>query len=100
MPVCRPGKRSATGQGVVDAVVGPVSAAHRAGCGLMWFVGPVSVAPPGRMWVDAVCRPGKRSATGQGVDSVLEEPVSAVDQRRQHGEERWVLQRIAEMFGA
>ena len=83
MPVCRPGKRSATGQGVVDAVVGPVSA-----------------APPGRMWVDAICRPGKRSATGQAVDSVLEEPITAVDQRRQHGEERWVFQRIAEMFGA
>ncbi|HDS7114885.1 TPA: hypothetical protein QH394_002529 [Klebsiella aerogenes] len=32
----------------------------------MPFVGPVS-APPGRVWVDAVCRPGKRSATGQGV---------------------------------
>ncbi|HCT6902149.1 hypothetical protein HPS26_11615 [Klebsiella aerogenes] len=47
--ICRPSKRSATGQGVVDAVVGPVS-----------------VAPPGRVRVDAVCRPGKRSATGQG----------------------------------
>ncbi|MGM1086501.1 hypothetical protein ACS0ST_22200, partial [Klebsiella aerogenes] len=58
--ICRPGKRSATGQGVVDAVVGPVSA-----------------APPGRMWVDVVCKPGKRSATGQGVVDAVVGPVSA-----------------------
>ncbi|GKP28822.1 hypothetical protein NUKP28_04350 [Klebsiella quasipneumoniae] len=45
-------------------------------------------------------RPGKRSATGQDGDSVAKEPVAAVDQRRQHGEEGRIFQRIAKMVGA
>jgi hypothetical protein len=100
MPFVGPVSVAPPGRVWLMSFVGPVSAAPPGRVWLMPFVGPVSAAPPGRMWVDAVCRPGKRSATGQGVDSVLEEPVSAVDQRRQHGEERWVFQRIAEMFGA
>ena len=43
-------------------------------------------------------RPGKASAvTGQANDSVLKEPVTAVDQRGQQGEEGGIVQRIAEM---
>ena len=48
----------------------------------------------------AVCRPGKRSAAGQDDGSVAKEPVAAVDQRCQHGEERRIFQRIAKMVGA
>ena len=43
----------------------------------MPFVGPVSAVPPGRMWVDAVCRPGKRSATGRMWVDAICRPVSA-----------------------
>ena len=45
-------------------------------------------------------RPGKRSAAGQDAGSVAKEPVAAVDQRRQHGEERRIFQCIAKMVGA
>ncbi|HDS4948810.1 hypothetical protein [Klebsiella aerogenes] len=49
--ICRPGKRSAAGQGVVDAVVGPVSVAPPDRGRVDAVVGPVSVAPPGRVWL-------------------------------------------------
>ncbi len=45
-------------------------------------------------------RPGKRSAAGQDDGSVAKEPIAAVDQRCQHGEERRIFQRIAKMVGA
>ena len=85
-------------------------------------VGPASAAPPGgeqQSGCLSLCRmaaspypaydptgdhrtrrPGKRSAAGQDDGSVAKEPVAAVDQRRQHGEERGILQRIAKMVGA
>ncbi len=40
-------------------------------------------------------RPGKRGAAGQDDGSVAKEPIAAVDQRCQHGEERRIFQRIA-----
>ncbi|GAA6609548.1 hypothetical protein nublan016_00790 [Klebsiella pneumoniae] len=45
-------------------------------------------------------RPGKRGAAGQDDGSVAKEPIAAVDQRCQHGEERRIFQRIAKMVGA
>ncbi len=54
-------------------------------------VQPVTVGPVG---------PASAAPPGQDDGSVAKEPIAAVDQRCQHGEERRIFQRIAKMVGA